>query len=256
VVDRTTGVALKHVQIREFLREAISRSEVGTPLPSERELVERFGVARMTVRQAVDALAAEGLLERVHGRGTFVARPKVDLQVRLSSYTEEMHRRGLRPSSRVLLAGPEPASPEVAAELETEPDVPVLHLHRLRLADGEPMALEHAWLPTGLLPHLDAGEVPDSLYAELERHDLLPDWGEDTVDGGVADEEEARLLQIPAGAPVLRIRRRAFAGEQPVEVSSATYRADRYSLWFPVARPRRPVGRRTATRRRSRRARS
>jgi GntR family transcriptional regulator len=243
-VTASTRTALKHVQIREFLRETIAHSEVGAPLPSERELVERFGVARMTVRQAIDGLAAEGLLERVHGRGTFVARAKVDLQVRLSSYTEEMHRRGMKPSSRVLLAEREPASAEVAGDLETEPGAPVLHVYRLRLADGEPMALEHVWLSADLLPHLLDGKMPASLYEELERHGLLPDWGEDCVDGGVADEDEAGLLRIEPGAPVLRIRRRAFAGEQTVEVSSATYRADRYTLWFPVARPRRPVSRR------------
>lgn len=247
MADPSTRAALKHVQIREFLRETISRSEVGAPLPSERELVERFGVARMTVRQAIDALAAEGLLDRVHGRGTFVARPKVDLQVRLSSYTEEMQRRGLRPSSRVLLARREPASADVAASLEIDPESPVLHLYRLRLADGEPMALEHVWLSAALLPDLFEREVPDSLYEALERHGLLPDWGEDTVDGGVAGEDEAELLRIEPGAPVLRIRRRAFAGERTIELSSATYRADRYTLWFPVARPRRPVGRRTTS---------
>jgi GntR family transcriptional regulator len=245
VTTPSSRTTLKHVQIREFLRQTIERLEVGAPMSSERDLAEEFGVARMTVRQAIDALAAEGLLERVHGRGTFVARPKVDLQVRLSSYTEEMRRRGMEPSSRVLVARTEPAATEVALSLEVEPGSAVAYLHRLRLADGEPMALEHVWLPADLLPHLVDGEVPASLYDELARHGLMPDWGEDQVDGSTADEDEAGLLRIAVGAPVLRIRRRAFAGKRTVESSSATYRADRYTLWFPVARPRPPVSRRT-----------
>src|SRR5690606_27176385 len=89
---------------------------VGEPIPSERELCAQFGVSRMTVRQAVDALVVEGLLERVQGRGTFVAQPKVDLQLRLTSFPEEMRRRGMEPDLRVLAApvpgllDPEPAS--------------------------------------------------------------------------------------------------------------------------------------------------
>src|SRR6476646_9569723 len=96
--------ALKHVQVREHVRGLIETQPPGSAAPSERELVARFGVARMTVRQALDALVAEGLLERIPGRGTFVARAKIDVQVRLSSYTEEMGRRGLKPDSRSLLA--------------------------------------------------------------------------------------------------------------------------------------------------------
>lgn len=236
--------ALKHVQIREYLRRTIAGLEPHAALPSERALVERFGVARMTVRQAVDALAAEGLLERVPGRGTFVTRPKVDLQVRLSSYTEEMHRRGLRPSSQVLLARQEEAAEDVAASLEVSPASPVVHVHRLRLADEEPMALEHVWIPAGLVPGLLDDEIPASLYDELARHGLLPTWGEDSVDAGIADAGEARLLRIDPGAPLLRMRRRAFCGTTTVEVSSSAYRADRYTLWFPVSRPRPPVVRR------------
>src|ERR687890_2334434 len=94
-----TGVP-KHVRVREYVRSLLDGAEPGTPTPSERELVQRFGVARMTVRQALDALVAEGLLERVPGRGTFVSRALIDNQPRLRSFTEEMQRRGARPSSR------------------------------------------------------------------------------------------------------------------------------------------------------------
>src|SRR5207237_9787694 len=113
----------------------IQGAQPGSPAPSERELVQHFGVARMTVRQALDALVAEGLLERVPGRGTFVARARLDVQVRLSSYTEEMVRRGLKPSSRTLLARMESAGPGVARALALAGGEPVVHWQRLRLAD-------------------------------------------------------------------------------------------------------------------------
>src|SRR3954451_10518527 len=116
--DRSRQTVHKHVVVREYVRDLISGAEPGSPAPSERELVHHFGVARMTVRQALDALVAEGLLERVPGRGTFVARARLDTQSRLSSFTEEMERRGLRPNARPLLARLESAGPGVARALE------------------------------------------------------------------------------------------------------------------------------------------
>lgn len=231
----------KHVQVREYVRGLVDGAEPGSPAPSERELVQHFGVARMTVRQALDALVSEGLLERIPGRGTFVARAKVGVQVRLSSYTEEMVRRGMSPSSRTLLARMEAAGPGVARALEVEEGAKVVHWQRLRLADEKPMALEDAYLADSIVPHVLDEPLPESLYADLQRRDLLPTWGEDSVDAGVARSEEAGLLEIPDGSPVLRIARRAFCGNIAIEVSRSTFRADRYTLWMPLSRPTQPV---------------
>jgi GntR family transcriptional regulator len=195
----------------------------------------------MTVRQALVALVAEGLLERVPGRGTFVARAKLDVQVRLSSYTEEMARRGLKPDSRTLLARMESAGPGVARALEIGEGDKVVHWQRLRLADGAPMCLEDAYLADSIVPQFLDQSLPDSLYVELQRRDLLPTWGEDSVDAALARTEEAELLGIADGAPVLRVARRAFAGNIAVEVSRSTYRADRFTMWVPLSRPNAPV---------------
>src|SRR5919112_3470462 len=155
----TTGVP-KHVRVREYVRSLLEGAEPGTPTPSERELVQRFGVARMTVRQALDTLVAEGLLERVPGRGTFVAETRVDQVPRLTGFSEEMVRRGMRPSSRTLVARLESAGPGVARTLEIAVGQPVVHWQRLRLADDSPMCLEDAYLDAdmvpGLLEHLPA----------------------------------------------------------------------------------------------------
>jgi GntR family transcriptional regulator len=193
------------------------------------------------VRQALDALVAEGLLERVPGRGTFVARAKINVQVRLSSYTEEMGRRGMKPDSRTILARMESAGPGVARALELNEGDMVVHWQRLRLADGTPMCIEDAYLADSIVPGFLDQPLPSSLFVELDRRDLLPTWGEDSVDADLAKREEAELLGISPGSAVLRIARRSFAGNIAVEVSRSTYRADRYTLWVPLSRPNTPV---------------
>lgn len=241
--DRSKPTVLKHVQVREYVRGLIEGAEPGSPAPSERELVQHFGVARMTVRQALDALVAEGLLERVPGRGTFVARAKIDVQVRLSSYTEEMARRGMKAGSKTLLARMEYAGPGVARALEINEGDKVVHWQRLRLADATPMCVEDAYMADTIVPGFLDGPLPTSLYAEFGRRDILPTWGEDSVDADLARPEEAELLGVAERYPVLRIARRAFADNIAVEVSRCTYRADRYTLWVPLSRPNVPVAR-------------
>lgn len=230
-----TGV-LKHVQVREYVRDLINDAEPGSPAPSERELVQQFGVARMTVRQALDALVTEGLLERVPGRGTFVARAMIDVPVRLSSYTEDMTRRGMRPSARTLLCRMESAGPGVARALEIGEGDRVVHWQRLRFADGAPMCIEDAYLPDAVVPGFLDAQLPESLYVDLGRRGLMPTSGEDTVDADAATMDEAGLLEITPRSPVLRIARRAFVGNVPVEVSRSTFRADRHTLWIPLSR--------------------
>jgi len=241
---RPPPVVRKHVQIREYVRDLVQGAEPGSPAPSERELVQHFGVARMTVRQALDALVSEGILERIPARGTFVARARVDVQMRLSSYTEEMARRGMTPASRTLLAQHEAAGPGVARALEIEEGADVVHWQRLRLADDSPMAIEDAYLADSSVPGFLEKPLPESLYVDLARRDLMPTWGEDSVAAALATPEVAELLSINEGAPVLSVARRSFAGTVAIAVSRSTYRGDRYTLWVPLLRPNQPVTRR------------
>lgn len=240
--------ALKYMRVRDYLRSLVTHElEVGDVIPSERLLCERFGVSRMTVRQAVDALVVEGLLEREQGRGTFVAPSKVDLEVRLVSYGEEMRRRGMEPSSDILSAEEVAATPDVADALELLPGEQVYYLHRVRLADGEPMAIEQSWVPCRLVPGLFDDAVPESIYGELRRRGLDPDWGEDTVAAGEVDARDAALLGIRVGRAVLRTTRRTFSGQTACVYSRSSYRADRYVLWVPVRAPKPALTPRTAT---------
>lgn len=237
---------LKYVRVRDYLRSMVTHElNVGDPIPSERLLCEQFGVSRMTVRQAVDALVVEGLLSREQGRGTFVAPTKVDLEARLASFGEEMQRRGMVPSSRVLAAEVVQATPDVADALDLLPRELVYFLYRVRYADGEPMAIEQSWLPHRLALGLFDDGVPESVYGQLRQRGLEPDWGEDTVAASEADAQDAELLGIEPGKAVLRLARRTFAGEIACVYSRSTYRADRYMLWVPLRAPKRALTPRT-----------
>ncbi|HEU4810838.1 MAG TPA: GntR family transcriptional regulator [Nocardioides sp.] len=227
------GRALKHVQVREYVRSLVTGSAPGSPAPSERELVHRFGVARMTVRQAMDALVVEGLLERIPGRGTFVARPR-RVASQLTSFTEEMSRRGLLGESQTLMARREQAGPGVARALNVSEGDSVIHWRRLRRADGTPMCIEDAYLNEVLIPGFLQTGMPTSLYAALDARGLRPSWAEDSITADLAGEDEAPLLEIEAGAPVLRHSRRAFSDEKVVEVSRSVYRADRFTLFVQL----------------------
>lgn len=147
-IDRTSGTPI-YVQLREILRTFIAQScPPGSALPSERDLSERFGLARMTVRQAIDALVGEEVIERVVGLGTFVRKPKLDLQVKLTSYSEEMQRRGMVPAAKVLSFEQIAASAFLARELQLDEGTPPLvRFRRLLLADNEPMSVDENFIP-------------------------------------------------------------------------------------------------------------
>ncbi|NYG54871.1 UTRA domain-containing protein [Nocardioides perillae] len=226
--------ALKHVQVREYVRALCEGAPPGSAAPSERELVQRFGVARMTVRQAMDSLVNEGLLERMPGRGTFVAKPKGEVG-RLTSYTEDMAKRGLLPESSTLLARREQAGPGVARALDITEGDAVIHWKRLRRADGAPMCIEDAYLNEVILPGFLQSGMPTSLYDALEARGLRPTWAEDSVSADVANDDEAALLDVEAGAPVLRVARRALHEDKCVEVSRSVFRADRMTVYVQFA---------------------
>jgi GntR family transcriptional regulator len=236
------GPISKHQQLREILLDFIDAAEPEAPIPSERDLTRQYGVARMTVRQAVESLVAEGRLFKVAGKGTFVARPKFDQQARLTSFGEEMTRRGMKPSTTVLSYGRVGATAHLARELAVEPGARLVCLKRRRDADGTPMCVERTWLPDSLVPGLGDEPPPDSVYATLGlRFGLLPDWGEDIIQAAVADAEVAELLDVRAGSPVLHVERHSYAGQVLVAYTVASYRADRYQLWVPLARPNRAI---------------
>lgn len=237
-LDRESDISV-HVQLRELFRDYISTvAKAGSQLPSERDLAVHFGVARMTVRHAIEALVEEELLARVVGVGTFVSHQKLDVQVKLTSYSEEMQRRGMRPAARTLSFEQIPATARLARELAMEEGQAVIRFRRLLLADEEPMSVDENFIPAWRVPGILEEGPPTSLYNLLsERYGLVIEWGEDIVEANAATASIARLLKVDVGAPVLRMERHAFVSRSTVDYSVSFYRADRYKLRVPLQRP-------------------
>ena len=203
-------------------------------LPSERELAVQFKVSRMTVRQALLELARDGTIYTRVGKGTFVAEPKIDQQLRaLTGFTQEVRARGSQPASRVLEARVVPATPDVAAALRVAPEAEVILLSRLRLSDGIPLAIETAYLPFSLFPRLLHHDfATESLYDVLENeYKLTLTHAEQTLEASLAVPRENELLDTTPPAAVLRMQRLTRTNDGvPVEYVLSTYRGDRYKF--------------------------
>ena len=233
--------APKYVQVREYVRDLVGSALPGSPAPSERELVNVFAVARMTVRQAIDALVAEGLLERKPGRGTFVT-AKVGGQVHaVSGLTEYMSLRGVEVTSRTVVIRTQQAGPGVARALSIPEGADVIHWRRVRYADGQPFGLEDVYLPRDLVPGLPADE-PTSLYEYLSSMGLRPTSNDDTYSADGATLEDAEFLGVEIGVPVLRKQRRAVVDQRPIEVSRSAWRTDVHALWLRFSDEASPRG--------------
>ncbi|GGM43973.1 GntR family transcriptional regulator [Longimycelium tulufanense] len=223
----------KYWGLKRHLLDLLRSLPPGSPIPTERSLAAEFDVSRTTVRQALAELTVEGRLLRVQGKGTFAAEPKVAQRLQLSSYTEDMRAHGRQPASRLLEATEQPADPELAQLLGVRPGAKILRLRRLRLADGEPMAIETTHLALGrfrgLRRYIGAG---NSLYQVLrERFGVELGHAEETIETALASPEEAELLGADVGLPMLLLSRHSFDTEgAPVEWVRSVYRGDRYKF--------------------------
>ena len=223
-------------QVKAILQSAITGGELGPHqrIPSERELSAALGASRMTIRQALVELMAEGALYTRSGKGTYVAEPKIDQPLqRLSSFTEDIRARGLRPASRVLAQELLPAPLELAEALGVRAGAELVRIRRLRLADDHPLAIETSHLPHDLCPGiLDTDLSAASLYEILiTRYGISLRSAKQTIEASEALDEERSLLELPSHVPVLRLHRLTFGGEgRAVEFVRAVYRGDRYQL--------------------------
>lgn len=220
-------------QIERSLRERISMLRPGERVPSDAELCAEFGVSRMTARNAMQRLAEDGLIRREPGRGSFVATPPAHRRAnRLMTFSQEMARAGRIPSSRVLTRVIRPSTISEAASLDIAPSEPIVHLRRLRQADGQPVALESSILIGASADEVMAADLAHgSLHAALGRAGLTPRRGDGTISAAAASPEDARLLAMRVGDPLL-VERRVIvdAGGRRIEATETRYAADRYRL--------------------------
>jgi len=233
-------------RIARRLERQIGSGELqsGDRLPSERQIADELGASRMTARQALKSLERRGLVETRLGRGVFVTHPLIEKESRtLHGFTEEMQRGGRKVTSVVLDAGAGASDPEVSRALDIAEHTLVHRLVRVRLVDGEPLAVERTELPVALAPGLldrwDFGQ--DSLYRVLrEEYGAVPSEAEETVRADLADATITSALHIPVTAPVLKFTRRTFdSAGRPLEYVRSVYRADSFTmrvrLTIPVA---------------------
>jgi GntR family transcriptional regulator len=222
----------RYQEIERWLRRRVLASAPGDPLPSEAELATQFGVSRMTARQAVQNLAAEGLVQRRRGAGTFVTpRPIHRHEGSLMSFTEDMRRRGMKASSRLLEAGLRPATTADLEALRLPDGARVVAISRLRLADRVPLAIEHATLPSDcagvLADDLETGSLHDSLVAR----GFVPATSRAWIRAQVATAAVARLLEIPPRSALLVERRIIYDFDgQPLEHTESAYNGDNYAI--------------------------
>jgi GntR family transcriptional regulator len=242
MVDRRAATPLYH-QVKTLLLKEIEAGQ-WTPdarLPTEDELSARFRVSKVTIRQALRDLSNLGYIRREQGRGTFVQRPPLRQGPReLTSFTEEMHRHRLVATSQIRERGLVAATPDLARHLRIDPGDAVFRLRRLRLADGEPMGIQTAYLPDALVPGIsDELYENASLYDVLrDRYGLSPVRARETHIAVTLGADDAAILRVQAGAPALSVQRLAcLADGRPLEFVQSLMRADRYRVVLDLVSP-------------------
>jgi GntR family transcriptional regulator len=232
-----------YYQLGEIIKDLIEKGELkpGDSLPAEREYAEKFQISRMTVRQAFTELVNDGYLHRIQGKGTFVAErsEKIEQTLRgLTSFTEDMKVRGLKPESRLINFEIIPATKLIADQLGIQEYGPVYEIKRIRLADDEPMALETNYISANFIKGLTEQIVNQSLYSYIEDQlNLRIDHASQVIESSIANQLEADYLKIQSGAPVMLIQRNTFLKDgTPVEFVKSSYRADRYKFMIQMNR--------------------
>lgn len=229
-----------YYQIQRALMEKIQSGALseGDSLASEEELSRTYQVSRMTARQALHGLKANGYAFSEKGRGTFVTRPKLEKNImHLQGFTEDMRQRGMKASSRLLEQSVVAVDGELREKLRLETGDKVMLLRRLRLADGIPMALEESRVPLRQFPGLERMDfTTHSLYATLrEQYGVRIGYADELIEALPATREEAELLTVPSRSSILSISRIILtAQETPIEAACSRYRGDRYRALIRV----------------------
>ncbi len=236
-----------YLQIAEGISALLTNGALpaGYVLPPERALCEHFGISRMTLRQAMSLLDREGLIESRRGMGTVVTHSRLRKQQQeLRSFSEEIRERGGRPESRLISLELVAAAPSVRDFFELRDQQKVYEILRLRLKDGEPLALELARIPERLCPGLERFDVAkNSLYQILEEsYGLRLENCVEEISAEAPTSKLKNLLALPKNAAVLVVHRKTFAEDgRAVELTRSTYRGDQYSAIVRSVRKKKPI---------------
>ena len=233
-----TPKVTKQSHTRQHVLDLIEQLGVGTAIPSERQLSADLGVSRLTLRAALDDLAREGYLVRRRGSGTYVQHPKISQELTITSFSDDMRRRGMVPGSRTLSMSTILAGARLGRSLNVSPSEQIVVVKRLRLADGESMAIETLHIPESLVPGLTPKALTGSFYDLLrDRYGVQIAEGIQAIEPTVTNEEESEVLGVPLHSPAFLFERtsRDDAG-RTVEFVQSVYRGDRYRIVTELSR--------------------
>jgi GntR family transcriptional regulator len=231
-------------QLKEMILEEIARGtwRIGSTIPSELEIAKRFNLSRATVRQAVTDLVQTGNLRRIQGKGTIVTEPKIEPLAALTSFSENMKAAGIVPSRRTLVIDWEVPPPEVA-EVLGQASGQALYVERVLIGNGCPLAVQRAWYPARLVDEhrsLFTKEYLDhnSMYETLQtKCGAILHMAEETIDVGMPNKAEMKLLQLRPAQPVMIIHRNTLDPFlQTIELVELLFRSDRYRYRLTLTR--------------------
>lgn len=230
----------RYQQIADYYRRRIDEKALteGERMPTEEQVCQLFQVSRTTARQAMNDLAQAGYIERIQGKGSFVREKKTDMQLNhLQGFTEEMRAKGKKASSRLLGASIQACDRKVADHLHLEAGAQVISIERLRLADGEPVAVEHVFVPFHMCPELAQRDVTGSLYNIFMEYGLKVARASQDIAAGFSPRAICELLGIKQSAPTLNIERITYLENgTPLEYVASVYRGDRYTFHVEMSR--------------------
>ena len=229
--------APKYERLAEALQERVQTMPPDHSLPTERELLEEYGVSRATVRQAIRLLVQRGLVYNIQGSGTYVANPAVvSKTLRLTSFSEDMRQRGLEPASEILRHETVDPPADIATKLHVPTGASLVWIRRLRLADSVPMALENAFLVAALVGQQEI-DPAGSIYEQLDRAGIVPWRAAQTIGVVNLDPHQAQQLDQAVGAAALRVERVSYTRRgEAFEYAETVYRGDRYNFDIVVGR--------------------
>ena len=233
-IDKTNSIPY-HIQVRNEILNAIRSGEYtsGDRLASERELQDKYGISRLTVRAALATLERDGIIYSRQGKGRYVTQAYFDQQLmHLSGFSQDMQQVGIKPGSHLIFKGEIPAPTRVAESLQIVPGTHIAHIIRVRCADNQPMAIEDAHLPLSLCPDiLEMDFEKGSIYAYLNSRGLRPVKAAQSLKADNPTREERQLLNLKENIPVMRMKRTtSLVNMVPIEYVESVYRSDKYQF--------------------------
>lgn len=237
-IDKTIPIPY-YFQIVEILRDAIEDSVTGEgdsaiALPSEPELSELFSVNRGTIRHALQVLENEGVIRKEKGRGTFIRRLRLKMDLSyLQSTTEEIKRRGWNPTTRLVGISKIKPNKRVREFLRLEENTSVWEVLRIHSANGEPISVQRVMIPVNLMPDLNTKNLEGSLYKIWQSdYQITPDRGEQTIRTRLPLDDEMQMLNITRDNPVFEINRVTYNTQDvAIEYLKSIWRGDRYDFF-------------------------